>query len=182
MRSKTTAAVLFAAATLLSLTPSAFAQRPTSGFDRLFLSFIEDATLPESQWWEGQIEFQDGDGFDATIARGIFAIEWRDRVEFGTRIGFGDTDVDNANVDDGSGATDWEIWGKYYLGSQGGVNEFAVGAIFTIPTGDDSAGLGTDAFAANIFGAYRRRLENLIITGNIGLRLQDAGRHLLVDS
>ena len=29
---------------------------PPSSQDRLFLAFIEDATLAQNQWWEGQIE------------------------------------------------------------------------------------------------------------------------------
>ena len=53
--------------------------------DRLFLSFAEEATLVSRQWWEGQVEFQDGDGFDAKILRGVAAFQPWAQVEFGGR-------------------------------------------------------------------------------------------------
>ena len=163
---------------LLLLTLPAVAQNPTSGSDRLFLAFAEDATvIDESQWWEVQVEFADGDIVDATIVRGIVAIRARPNLEIGGRVGFGNTDTP-APFPDGSGATDLDAWAKYYLGSSSSNTEFAVGGIVTIPTGDDTAGLGFDSFGLGAFGSVRHRLERAIITGHAGLRLNGDGMFL----
>ena len=56
--------------------------------------------------------------------------------------------------------------------------EFAVGGVFTVPTGDDTAGLGTDAFAASLFGTVRHRLPNAILSAHAGFRLNEDGQIL----
>ena len=40
----------------LALAQDSSGTRPTSGSDRLFLAFAEDATLVDRQWWEGRVE------------------------------------------------------------------------------------------------------------------------------
>ena len=56
--------------------------KPTSGSDRLFLAFIEDATLVDGQWWEVQVETADFDAFDANVIRGVAAFQpWIDFEE-----------------------------------------------------------------------------------------------------
>ena len=149
--------------------------RPTSTDDRLFLNFAEDATVAEKQWWEGQIELVDFDPTDAVILRGIVAFQPLKDVEVGGRVGFGNTDAP-FGLQDGSGATDLDIWGKFYFTAGASNTEFALGGLATIPTGDDSAGLGFDAFAFEIFGALRHRLNKLVITANAGLRITDDGQ------
>jgi hypothetical protein len=151
---------------------------PTSNGDRLFLSFIEDATLARNQWWEGQIEFADGlklpgGDIDAVLFRGIAAFQpWID-VEMGVRVGFGSTDGPNGA--DGSGATDLEAWGKYYMDQWENI-ELAFGGVLTIPTGDETAGLGEDSFGGSAFGALRYRLSRLIISGHLGVQFNGDGR------
>ena len=117
-------------------------RRQVRATDRLFLSFAEEATLVDRQWWEGQAEFQDGNGFDAKILRGVAAFQPWAQVEFGGRVGFGDSS--SGVLPDGSGATDLDLWAKYHFGSSG-KTEFAAGGIATVPTGDDAVGLGFDA-------------------------------------
>ena len=147
--------------------------RPTSSNDRLFLSFAEDATVVDRQWWEGQVEAADGDSADSNIVRAVVAFQpWVD-LELGGRVGFGDTDMDVGS--DGSGATDLDVWGKYHLGGNE-ETEFAVGGVVTVPTGDETAGLGSDAFGASAFGSIRHRLTRSIITGQAGLRFNGDGR------
>jgi hypothetical protein len=150
---------------------------PTSGSDRLYLSFIEDATVIEKQWWEGQLEIRNGDDVDAAYLRGIVAIQPMKDLEVGARMAFGNTDA-SAGLPDGSGGTDLDLWGKYYLGSDPKQTEFAVGGTLTIPTGDDTAGLGDDAFSLAGFGALRYRLPKWIITANAGVRLNGNGQTL----
>lgn len=145
--------------------------------DRLFLSFIEDTALAERQWWEGQAEFTDGDPVDHTLVRGVAAFQPWGRVELGGRIGFGSTDTPTP-LPDGSGATDLDVWGKYRFGDGSGSTEFAVGAVATVPTGDDTAGLGFDAFSVSAFGALRHQLERGVLAAHAGARFNGDGQIL----
>lgn len=150
------------------------ATRPNA--DRLFLGFAEDATIIKRQWWEAQFEYADGSSgnpWDKTLIRGIVAISPMTNWEFGGRVGFGSTDA-TGNIPDGSGATDLDVYGKYLFGG-GGETEFAVGGMVTIPTGDDSVGLGTDAFSFKAFGAMRHHMKNAIFTANAGFRATGDG-------
>jgi hypothetical protein len=150
-----------------------------SATDRLFLSFAEEATLVDRQWWEGQAEIQDGSGYDARILRGVAAFQPWDGVEFGGRVGFGDTSLPGA-LPDGSGATDLDAWAKYHFGS-GGKTEFAGGGVATVPTGDDTAGLGQDAFSFGAFGSMRYHGDRFVFAGNLGVRGNGDGRIFGVD-
>ena len=76
-----------------------------SATDRLFLSFAEEATLVDRQWWEGQFEYADGSNMDVILLRGVVAFQPWKRWEMGARVGFGNTDT-RAGVADGTGATD----------------------------------------------------------------------------
>ncbi len=172
MRSATRRITLILALLAL-LAPGALAQ--SSSDDRLFLSFAEDATIVDSQWWEGQIELADWDNLDVMVLRGIVAFQPLQDVEVGGRVGFGDTDSDFALGPDGSGATDLDVWAKYYMRASGSDDEFALGGLLTIPTGDDAAGLGADSFGARFFGSWRRTLPNIIVTANAGVQLNEDG-------
>jgi hypothetical protein len=147
--------------------------RQTGATDRLFLSFAEEATLVDRQWWEGQAEFLDGSGFDARILRGVAAFQPWDQIEFGGRVGFGSTST--TTLPEGSGATDLDLWAKYHFGA-GGKTEFAVGAVATIPTGDDAVGLGYDSFAFGAFGSFRHRSKRFVFTGNLGVNTNGGGQ------
>lgn len=148
--------------------------RPTSAADRLFLSFAEDATVADYQWWEGQVEFVDFDPTEALILRAVVAVQPLEGFELGGRVGFGNTDSPEG-LPDGSGATDLDIWGKYYFTAGAQNTEFAFGGLATIPTGDDRAGLGFDAFSVEVFGSLRYGLPDVILAGNIGVRLNEDG-------
>lgn len=168
----------------LAAGPQALAQAPPSSpgtasgsFDRLFLAFAEDSAIVSRQWWEGQLEYDNGDDVDALILRGVVAFQpWSD-VEIGGRVGFGRTDT-SAPSPDGTGATDLDVWGKYYLGGSAGQTSGAVGALATVPTGDDTAGLGQDAFSAGFFGSLRYRLPRVVLSGNAGFRFNADGQSL----
>lgn len=152
---------------------------PTSGSDRLFLSFIEDATVVDTQWWEGRFQYQDGyfDGdLDITGLYGVAAFQPWNRWELGGRVGFADSDISGPlDSQSGSGATDLDVWGKYWFpGSD--ATEFAAGAVVTVPTGDDSAGLGYDSFGLEAFGTVRHRLRNFVLSFNGGLQFNGDGK------
>jgi hypothetical protein len=148
----------------------------------LRFTFVEDATVVENQWWEGQFDYAKGDGVDLTVVRGVFAFQPWNRVGVGARVGFGNSDISGpASGLDGSGATDLDIWGKYYFGTGSGVTEFAAGGILTIPTGDDTAGLGYDAFAFEGFGALRRPFRSWILSVDLGVQFNADGRIFGID-
>jgi hypothetical protein len=170
--------LLSVTAALAQQTPSsasASASTHTSSLDRLFINFIEDATIVDQQRWEGWFQYEDGDAVDISAAYGTAAFQLWPSTEVGGRVGFGKTDVDGTDLD-GTGATDLDLWGKYYwnLGDRG--TEIAAGAILTVPTGDDAAGLGFDAFGIKGFVAGRFALESLILTGTLGVQANESGR------
>ena len=74
---------------LLAALPAAAQTGNTSGSDRLFLSFAEEATIIDGQWWEGQVNIADHDPVDFRTANLVFALQPVDRVEFGGKVGFG---------------------------------------------------------------------------------------------
>lgn len=168
-------------AVLLALAASTagagFANAATaSGTDRLFLSFAEDASLANRQWWEGQFQYDDGSDdlpWDRTIVRGVVAINFTQRLELGGRVGFGSTSAPG-NIPDGSGATDLDVWGKWVFPTRQNTS-FAAGVIATVPTGDETSGLGYDSFSAKAFGSLRYQLPNAVFTANVGLRKNQDG-------
>jgi hypothetical protein len=145
--------------------------------ERLFLAFAEEPLLADRQWWEAQLDWADSvaDRFDAWVLRGVVAFQPWDNVELGGRAGFGGTDVGGAPIDDGSGATDLDVWGKYAFGGNE-ETDFAAGALVTVPTGDDAVGLGNDAFGLALFGSARYRLPRFAIGAHLGARFNEDGQ------
>lgn len=157
---------------------SSTTKEPIMSYDRLFLGFIEDATVVDRQWWEVQLELSDGDVIDSTLIRGVAAFQPWDDVELGATLAFGNTDT-TSPLPDGRGATDLEIWGKYFLGKPDGKVDLAVGAILTIPTGDNTSGLGFDAFALGFFGSIRWNISRrVILSGSAGFQVNEDGEIL----
>ena len=150
--------------------------------DRLFLGFAKDASLADQQWWEGQLEISSHDILDTVAAKLVFAIRPIDRFEFGGIAGFADSDLPGSLNDlEGSGATDLDLWAKYELGSLEDGTDLSVGLIVTIPTGDDSAGLGQDSFDIGAFFSSRKAMSNFDLVGHVGANFHGDGRMLGVD-
>jgi hypothetical protein len=61
------------------------------------------------------------------------------------------------------------------VGSFGDNQDVSVGAILTIPTGDDTAGLGTDSFGLTLFGSLRHKLGEGVFTAHADLRMNQDG-------
>lgn len=179
-RSATVAVAVLVVTSLIAAVPAAAQETRTSGSDRLFLGFAQEATVIDGQWWEGQGEFADADEVESTIGRLVFALQPLYQLEVGGRVGFGSTDTPGG-VLDGSGATDFDGWVKYYLGAPADNTEFAVGGTLTVPTGDDTAGLGQDSWAVGLFGSARHSLKKMIVSGYLGARYNQDGRYFGVD-
>lgn len=175
MRACLLKSALVSASTLLVILPAA---AQSAGGERLFLGFAQEAAAVEKQWWEGQLEFSDSvaDTYDAWILRGVVALRPWANVEMGGRVGFGSTDVSEPGLEDGSGATDLEVWGKYLFGADGDATRFAAGGLVTIPMGDDSVGLGQDAFALQAFGSLVHRMQRFSLSFQGGFRATEDGQ------
>ena len=155
---------------------------PASSFDvkdRLFLSFMQDAALVKSQWWEAQISYADssaGTPVDSLILRGVVAFRPVKTLEVGGNFGMGTGDAGRSGKRDGTGATDLQAYAKWVFPDGAPNTDFTAGMIFTIPTGDDYAGLGFNSFAWEVFGGVRYRLGNAVIFGgHFGISLNGDG-------
>jgi hypothetical protein len=150
---------------------------PATGFaDRLFLSFSQDAALVPSQWWEAQIEYDDGKNTapNVFLFRGQVAFRPVKSLEVGGRVGFGNASA-SGSTPDGSGATDLEAYGKWVFLDAAQNTDFSVGVTLTVPTGDDTAGLGYNSFGSQIFGGVRFRMEQVVLGGHLGVRYNGDG-------
>jgi hypothetical protein len=183
------AAILAVAPAVLGAEPEPAPATPASPAaspgitDRLFLAFAQDAAIVPSQWWEGQAEFDDGSSgipVDVLLARGVVAFRPVASLEVGGRVGFGKTSAPGT-APDGTGATDLDVYGKWVWANAVENLDFTAGVLFTVPTGDDTAGLGFNAFSTQAFGGVRFRLENVVLGTHLGYRFNGDGRFQGVD-
>ena len=148
--------------------------RPFGGADRLFLSFVEDATFVEGQRYETDLSV--GGTSDATsfVSEFLAAVNFTalPRLEFGGRLGYAGT-----NFDSGSGATgltDLEAWGKFNVGSslkRG--TRWAAGFVLRFPTGEQDTGLSYEALQSKAFGAVRFDVGRFTVSANAGLQFNE---------
>ena len=156
---------------------SAKAATASGSEDRLFLSFFQDAALVKSQWWEGQVEYADGSKgvpTDAFIVRGVVAFRPVKTFEVGGRFGMGSTNAAQSRPD-GTGATDLDIYGKWVFPNVSSNLDFSAGMILTLPTGDDTVGLGFNSFSSQLFGGVRFKMESVELGGHLGVRFNGDG-------
>jgi hypothetical protein len=158
-------------------TPAPNKPAAPAGFsDRLFLSFAQDAALVPSQWWEAQAEYSDGKNTDPNIftVRGVVAFRPVKTLEVGGNVGFGNASA-TPPIPGGSGATDLDAYAKWVFPDAATNTDFDAGILLTVPTGDDTAGLGYNSFSSQLFGAVRYRLEQVVIGANLGVRYNADG-------
>jgi hypothetical protein len=151
--------------------------------DRLFLSFAQEAAIVPSQWWEGQIEYLNGSSnipYDALLFRGVVAFQPVKHLELGGNFGLGNTNAD-PGLPDGTGATDLDIYGKYLFSNVSDSLDFAAGVLATVPTGDDTVGLGFNSFGTQVFGSMRYKMDSMTVGGNVGVRYNGGGSFMGVD-
>jgi hypothetical protein len=175
------AAALAVSAAAAQTTPATTQRNGTT--DRLFLSFAQEAAIVPSQWWEGQLEYVNGGNdlpFDALLFRGVVAFQPVKNLELGGNFGLGNTNAD-PGIDDGTGATDLEVYGKYLFSNVSEGLDFAAGVLATIPTGEDNIGLGFNSFGAQAFGSMRYKMDSMSVGGNVGVRYNGDGSVFGVD-
>jgi hypothetical protein len=174
------AATVVAGSTAFAADPAptpASTPSPSPMADRLFLAFAQDAAMVSSQWWEGQVEYAKGSHdipVNVLLVRGVVAFRPIKSLEVGGRVGFGTTNA-RGNLPDGSGATDLDAYGKWVFANVSPNLDFSAGILVTVPTGDDTAGLGFNAFSSQAFGGVRYRLEEAVIGGHVGVRFNGDG-------
>lgn len=177
-----TAALVAGAATgAAAAEPAKNKSAMSTGTDRLFLAFAQDAVVVPAQWWEGQLEYAN-DVYDsqrsAVILRLNAALQPVKGLEIGGRVGVGDTTGANG----GFGATDLDLFAKWHFGTvNNGQTGFAVGGVITVPTGDNNDGLGFESFGVEAFGAVRHSMEKLAIAAHAGIRYNGDGEVAGVD-
>ena len=151
--------------------------------NRLFISFFQQSALVPSQWWEGQVEYDDGSDdipVDIFLVRGVVAFHPIKTLEVGGRVGFASSEAPPGQSD-GSGATDLEAYGKWVFLDVFEDTSFAAGVVATVPTGDDSVGLGFNSFASEAFGSVAHAFGDVIVGGNVGFRWNGDGEIQGVD-
>lgn len=160
--------------------PPAESPAPAAGAptDRFFLAFAEEAAVARSQWWEGQVEFLGGNAQDVFVGDFVMALQLYKNLEIGGRVGFGSSSASDGGPD-GTGATDLDAWGKYLF--RVGSLDVAAGALLSVPTGDDSAGLGDDGFDLEFFGSVAHRGPRFVLAGQAGIRFNGDGTFRQVD-
>lgn len=148
------------------------------GAERLYLAFAEDTTVVGGQRWEGRLDYADFDSAEVTLGRAIAVVSFPDLsdMEFGASFAIGGVDFAGAIPDQG-GATDLDLWAKLRLDPyfESGRTEWAVGAVITLPTGDEDAGLGFDALRSKWFGAFRIPFARFSVAGHAALRVNEDG-------
>lgn len=144
--------------------------------DRFFLSFVEDPALAHYRHYEVQADYADFDFGDRTLLRGIVAMQFAGvpRVEVGARGGVVRLDIDG--LADESGPTDLDVWGKFQLWRSADARiDLAVGAIATLPLGDEGKGLGGDAFQSKLFFSTSCSWERAVLVAHAGVATAEDG-------
>ena len=139
--------------------------------------------MVKSQWWEAQVEYANGNKdvpVDIFLVRGVVAFRPIKNLEIGGNFGFGNTSASSSspspNNNDGTGATDLEAYGKWVFPNASPNTDFSAGLLITIPTGDDTVGLGFNSFATQAFGGMRYRFDQVVLGGHVGLCLNGDGQ------
>jgi len=147
------------------------------GVDRLFLSFVEDPAMTDGQYLEVQASAardSTAADLDAVAITAAFTFAGLPRIEVGARTGYGETS--SGGLGDGSGAQDLELWGKFHLRRSANARwDVAVGALVTVPTGDEKAGLSADSTRAEWFVAASRTFASAIVIGHAGVAANEGG-------
>ena len=162
--------------------PASGTQKAAPAFaDRLFLAFAQDAALVPSQWWEGRVEYADGkdNAPNVWLVRGVFAFHPIKSLEVGGNVGFGH--ASSSVGPGGTGATDLDVCGKWVFADVSSNLDLTAGLLISVPTGDDTAGLGYNAFGSQIFGGLRYRMRDVVIGGQVGVRYNGNGKFQGID-
>ena len=101
-----------------STTTSVPTKAPSGIADRLFLSFAQDAAIVPSQWWEGQIEYDDrAPNFpvNAFIGRAVVAFQPWKNIEIGGHVGLRLNGNGSFQGVDLTGKTSFELAGNVVI-------------------------------------------------------------------
>jgi hypothetical protein len=153
------------------------AGRP-GGQERLFVRFLQDGAHAEDQpWYELHLVYQDLPGAKAWGMGFSTAVAPLPGLELGARLGLLDIDYSrhffDRDTESHTGLTDLELAAKYRFGT--GVS---AGFGFTLPTGDEDAGLGSGKADGSLFLTTRTPFPRRIRPGSYRTAALDATFHL----
>ncbi|MEW5806845.1 MAG: transporter [Acidobacteriota bacterium] len=156
---------------------------------RLIQLFPEDAAIVPTQWWEAQIRFiSDGQyrsanipDSDTFVLSPIVAFSLKDDLEVGAILSIENIDYDwkFKGDDSSSGIADTDIYVKYRIVKDPA--DFTLGAVATLPTGDEDEGRGAGKFNVELFGSGRKSMKDFTIAGVFGFRLNRDATILEID-
>ena len=115
------------------------ATRSVDNETRLFQRFAEDGAVTENLWLDGQFRFVNGEHADGFSIGPVVAVNIAEDFELGGRISLLSIDPDPGDTE--TGFSDLDLYGKVRLSTK--PNQFAVGVLLKLPTGDEKKQLGT---------------------------------------
>jgi hypothetical protein len=151
--------------------------RELGSSDRLFFGIAEEPSFVAGQRWEARADWADFDIVDRVETRVIGAISFDalPRVEIGGSGGFASLDPAGGGTSE-SGATDVDLWTKFHLlRSMDNRLDVALGALFTLPTGDSDVGLGHDSTQSELFASVGYSLSASMVIAHVGVRTSGDG-------
>ncbi len=142
--------------------------------DRLLLKPEWDGAVMQAPWLQGAVAYEDYDDADVTDLGLTFitSLPSLNKLELGGRLDYINSDPDTDLIDEESGLSDIDIWGKYQFITN---NDFmlSVGLLLTLPTGSKDVldYRSTGEFNVEVFAGGRYQVNNRTsVIGHFGLR------------
>ncbi len=151
-----------------------------TGDHRLIRSFIEDGAIVQIGWLELAASYTRQDEGRDLLTEAIASFRIGEEFEAGFTLGFldrqrdaGDTlfGVPIPTAIDGAGLADPRVFGKYRLLRS--PVEMSVGAIATLPLGDEERGRGAGSLRYEACLGLRTRLTRVTLIGSAALKRHD---------
>ena len=141
--------------------------REPNGNDRFLDSFLKDGAVLTENWLEGRVSLSHYSGGDAVSVGPLAAFHVAHDFEIGVSADALFLDADGAGSE--SGFSDMNVFGKVRLIEKPVV--LSVGAVFSLPTGDEDNGLGSGELDMEFFAAIRRAYESMAFIAHAGFRV-----------
>lgn len=167
-------------ALLIQVTGGATGAGEITGDHRLFRSFIEDGAIVQVGWLELAVSYTRQDAGRDLLAESIASFRVGEEFEAGFILGlldrrreagdmiFGAPISQNIN---GAGLADPRVFAKYRLLRS--PVEMSVGAIATLPLGEEERGRGAGSLRYEAFLGLRKRLTRVTLIGSAALKRHD---------
>lgn len=150
--------------------------READGDDRLLMQFVKDGEVVSHVWLEGRAGYQAWNNGDRASLGGLLAFTLASDFEVGMSFAGMWVDPDDGHSD--RGFSDTKIFGKVRLIEKPVI--LSVGAVFSLPTGDEDEGTGTGELDMEFFGALRKGYRSMMLVASAGFHVnQDVDVRLI---